>query len=47
MLADACDVTLPPEPRAPGRAPWNPTLRQVFNRERRVAHEELLAGLMA
>lgn len=45
--ADISGAVLPRDPHAPGPTPWDPTLRQVFDRERRVVHEErLLPGLI-
>jgi uncharacterized protein (TIGR02679 family) len=45
--ADAAGAALPTEPHAPGPTPWDSTLREVFDQERRVVHEErLLPGLL-
>lgn len=38
--ADAAGVTLPVEMAAPGPTPWDPSLRDVFDAERRIVHEE-------
>lgn len=38
--ADADGVTLPVEMVAPGPTPWDPSLRDVFDAERRIVHEE-------
>lgn len=40
--ADAEGAALPVETRAPGPTPWDPELREVFDRERRVVHQERL-----
>jgi uncharacterized protein (TIGR02679 family) len=46
-IADARGVALPKEERAPGPTPWDATLQQVFERDRRIVHEErLLPGLI-
>jgi uncharacterized protein (TIGR02679 family) len=46
-IADARGVALPKEKRSPGPTPWDPTLQQVFERDRRIVHEErLLPGLI-
>lgn len=39
-VADADGVTLPVEDVAPGPTPWDPSLREVFDGERRILHEE-------
>jgi uncharacterized protein (TIGR02679 family) len=45
--ADAEEATLPRERRAPGPTPWDPALQPLFDRERRIVHEErLLPGLI-
>jgi hypothetical protein len=40
--ADVEGGTLPTEPHAPGATPWDPELQQVFDRERRIVHQERL-----
>lgn len=40
--ADADGVVLPLEPVAPGPTPWDPELRELFDVERRIVHEERL-----
>ncbi len=40
--ADAHGVELPLDDRSPGVTPWDPDLRGVFDRERRIVHEERL-----
>lgn len=40
--ADAEGATLPKDRRAPGPTPWDPALQEVFDRERRIVHEERL-----
>ncbi len=40
--ADAEQATLPIEPHAPGPTPWDPALCEVFDRERRIVHQERL-----
>jgi uncharacterized protein (TIGR02679 family) len=45
--ADATGAVLPQDLHAPGATPWDPTLQQVFDRERRIVHQErLLPGLI-
>lgn len=45
--ADATGAVLPQDLHAPGATPWDPTLQQVFDRERRIIHQErLLPGLI-
>jgi uncharacterized protein (TIGR02679 family) len=45
--ADAEGAALPNEPQAPGPTPWDPTLQAIFDRERRIVHQErLLPGLI-
>ncbi len=46
-VADAMGAVLPQDLYAPGATPWDPTLQQVFDRERRIVHQErLLPGLI-
>ena len=40
--ADAAGAVLPKERHAPGPTPWDPALQEVFDRERRIVHEERL-----
>lgn len=40
--ADAEGAVLPTESEVPGRTPWDPSLREVFERERRIVHQERL-----
>lgn len=40
--ADAEGAVLPRELHAPGPTPWDPALQEVFDRERRIVHEERL-----
>lgn len=40
--ADAQAIPLPIDELSPGPTPWDPTLRDVFNRERRIVHQERL-----
>jgi hypothetical protein len=40
--ADAQAITLPVDEFSPGPTPWDPTLRDVFDRERRIVHQERL-----
>lgn len=45
--ADADSTVLPLEPHPPRPTPWDPALREIFDRERRVVHQErLLPGLI-
>lgn len=45
--ADDAGVDLPRDPAGPGPTPWDPALQSVFDRERRIVHEErLLPGLL-
>jgi uncharacterized protein (TIGR02679 family) len=45
--ADAEGSLLPKDQQAPGPTPWDPALRTVFDRERRIVHQErLLPGLL-
>lgn len=45
--ADATGAVLPQDLYAPGATPWDPTLQQVFDQERRIIHQErLLPGLI-
>ncbi|HKT73046.1 MAG TPA: DUF2399 domain-containing protein [Steroidobacteraceae bacterium] len=45
--ADAEGAVLPKDRHAPGPTPWDPALRDVFDGERRIVHEErLLPGLI-
>lgn len=45
--ADAEGAALPKDRHAPGPTPWDPALREVFDQERRIVHEErLLPGLI-
>jgi uncharacterized protein (TIGR02679 family) len=47
LAADAEGAVLPNDPQAPGPTPWDPTLQQIFDRERRIVHQErLLPGLI-
>lgn len=46
--AEAQGIDLPVDGRGPGATPWDPTLQKVFDRERRIVHEErLLPDLLA
>lgn len=46
--ADREGAVLPTDATAPGETPWDPELQRVFDRERRVVHQErLLPVLMA
>lgn len=40
--ADAERAALPTELHAPGPTPWDPDLREVFDRQRRIVHQERL-----
>lgn len=40
--ADAEGAILSRDPRSPGPTPWDPALQRVFDRERRIVHEERL-----
>jgi uncharacterized protein (TIGR02679 family) len=41
-IADTRGEALTKEKRAPGPTPWDPALQQLFERERRIVHEERL-----
>lgn len=46
-VADAEGAVLPKDRHAPGPTPWDPALREIFDRERRIVHQErLLPGLI-
>jgi len=40
--ADAEGTPLPRDELSPGPTPWDPTLRDLFDRERRIVHQERL-----